>query len=414
MAIVKAFKALRPLPQHAAEVAALPYDVMSSGEARVMAAGKPWSFLHIDKAEIDLDPSVDPYAPEVYAKARENLDRLEREGIAEQDKLPCLYIYRQVMGGRSQTGLVACVSIDDYLSNVIKKHEHTREDKEADRVRHVDVCDANTGPVFLIHRPNSGVSRAITAWMSSHEPIYDFIAEDGITHTAWAVDDASVIASLESAFAAVPGLYIADGHHRAASAVKVGRRRRREHPDFTGNEEFNFFMAVLFPEDELSIMDYNRVVRDLNGLTPVDFLAAAGENFEISPHTGAQPYRPEARHSFGMYLGGKWYRLKAKADVIDESDPVESLDVSITQKSLLGPILGIGDPRADRRIDFVGGIRGLAELEVRAGSDGVAFSMYPTSLEELFRAADAGEVMPPKSTWFEPKLRSGLFIHKLR
>ncbi len=413
MATVKAFKALRPLSQYAPEVAAPPYDVLSSEEARAMAEGNTLSFLHVDKAEIDLTPDADPYAPGVYAKARENLDRLERDGIAAHDPSPCLYIYRQTMGGRTQTGLVACLSIDEYLEGVIKRHELTREDKEADRTRHVDACNANTGPIFTAYRPCAGIDSAINGWISLHEPEYDFTSDDGITHAAWRIDDAAVIASIKRSFAAVPALYIADGHHRAASAARVALMRREQSPDFTGEEEFNFFLAVLFPDNELTIMDYNRVIRDLGGLSPEAFLEKVAKSFEIAPCPSGVRYKPEVRHTFGMYLRGGWYALTAKAAVVDEADPVSSLDVSVLHSALLEPVLGIGDPRTDGRIDFVGGIRGLGELEARAGADGVAFSMYPTSMDELFRVADAGKIMPPKSTWFEPKLRSGLFVHKL-
>lgn len=414
MAVFKPFAAVRPLPEYADKVAALPYDVMSSAEARKMAQGNPYSFLHVDKAEIDLAPSIDPYDSRVYAKARENLAKLVTDGICKQDAKPCFYIYRQIMEGRAQTGLVGCASIDDYRNNVIKKHEFTRADKEADRIRHVDACDANTGPIFLTCRPQANLHTILEDWKAAHAPVYDF-AQDGVQQTVWVVDDDAVIAALSQAIAEIEALYIADGHHRAASAVRVGEMRREAKPGYTGEEEFNFFLSVLFASDELAIMDYNRVVKDLNGYSEEEFLKKIEEKFEVAVHEGEGAFHPEKSHAFGLYLGGKWYCLRAKAGTFPEGDPVASLDVSILQENLLGPVLGIGDPRTDQRIDFVGGIRGLGELERRANSDMLlAFSLCPTTLEELMAIADAGKVMPPKSTWFEPKLLSGLFIHKLK
>ena len=414
MAVFRPFCAVRPVPERAADVAALPYDVMNSAEARVAVQGKPVSFLHVDKAEIDLSPDIDIYDDAVYRKAKENLDALEQNGVCVQDASPCFYIYRQIMDGRSQTGLVGCAGIDDYLNNVIKKHEFTRADKEEDRVRHVDTCDANTGPIFLAYRESEAVKAAIAAWKQTHAPVYDFVTEDGIGNTVWVVDDPAVCAALEAAFADVESLYIADGHHRCASAVRVGQKRRAAKPDFDGTEEFNFFLAVVFPKDELAIMDYNRVLRDLNGLTPDAFFEKLGAAFDVAPAPTA-PYRPQKRHEFGLLLDEKWYVLTAKDGTFNENDPVASLDVSILQTNCIAPIFGIDDPRTDKRIDFVGGIRGLAELERRCREDmRAAFAMYPTSLDELMAIADAGRVMPPKSTWFEPKLLSGLFVHKLK
>ena len=414
MAVFRPFRAVRPVPAHAADVAALPYDVMNSAEARAIAKDKPLSFLHVDKAEIDLDPAVDPYDAKVYAKARENLDKLETSGVCRQDETPCFYIYRQTMDGRSQTGLVGCAGIQDYLDGVIKKHEFTRADKEEDRVRHVDACDANTGPIFLACRRNAALQAALADWQQTHAPVYDFVAEDGVGHTVWVIDDPAVIASLEKTFAGVGALYIADGHHRCASAVRVGTSRRKENPAAKQDAEFNFFLAVVFPQDELAIMDYNRVIRDLAGLSETEFFQKLETVFTVEP-APVSPYRPQRRHQFGMLLGGNWYCLTAKDGTFDETDPVETLDVSILQNNCIAPIFGINDPRTDQRIDFVGGIRGLGELERRCKTDmRIAFSMFPTSLEELMAIADAGRVMPPKSTWFEPKLRSGLFIHKLK
>ncbi len=413
MAIFKPFRAVRPLDEFASQVAALPYDVMNSKEAAEMVKGKPYSFLHVDKAEIDLPEGTDLYSETVYLKAKENLEKLEKDGICKQDEECRFYIYRQVMNGRAQTGLVGCVSIDDYINNIIKKHELTRADKEADRINHVDYCDANTGPIFLAYRPNSRIATLISDWQKNNAPVYDFVTDDGIGNTVWVIDDENVTKEISSLFGGVDYLYIADGHHRAASAVRVGLKRREANPDFSGNEEFNFFLAVLFSCDELEIMDYNRVIKDLNGYSAEEFMKKVSEKFDIELY-GNNAYKPEKLHSFGMLLGGKWYTLSAKEGSFNADDPVEALDVSILQNNLISPILGIDDPRTDKRIDFVGGIRGLSELERRASDDMcLAFSMYPTSLEELMAIADAGKIMPPKSTWFEPKLLSGLFIHKL-
>jgi uncharacterized protein (DUF1015 family) len=414
MAIVKAFKAIRPTPELADKVAALPYDVMDSNEAREMVKGNPYSFLHVDKAEIDLDPSIDLYDTRVYEKARDNMRNMIKEGTFIQDNNRCLYIYKQVMDGRAQVGLVGCTSIDEYLNNIIKKHEFTRADKEQDRINHVDYCNANTGPIFLTYRAKAAINEAINGWMSSNKPVYDFVSEDGIGHTVWVIDDEATINKLEAEFGGIDYLYIADGHHRCASAAKVGLKRREQFPNYKGDEEFNFFLAVLFPDEQLYIMDYNRVVKDLNGNTTEEFKNKVSEKFDIEAYNSDGPFKPTAKHTFGMYLEGKWYKLTAKTGTYNENDPVDRLDVSIMQNNLLNPILGIQDPRTDKRIDFVGGIRGLKELEKRVNEGmKVAFSMYPTTIDDLMAIADAGQVMPPKSTWFEPKLRSGLFIHEL-
>lgn len=414
MATIRPFAAIRPAAAYAKDVAALPYDVMNSEEAREMAADKPLSFLHIDKAEIDLPPDTDPYSDAVYAKARENLERMVSDGIFEQDPLPNLYIYRLTMNGRSQTGLVACTSVDEYLDGTIKKHELTRADKEADRIRHVDTLNANTGPIFLAYPGNANIKAIIDGWTTAAVPVYDFVSEDGIGHKVWVIDSDAEIGMLTHYFREVANLYIADGHHRNASAVKVALKRREENPAYTGEEEFNFYLSVLFPTDELLIYDYNRVVKDLNGNTPEEFLEKIGAAFDVEPFAGTGAYRPATPHRFGLYLAGKWYSLTAKPHILSD-DPVLGLDVSILQKELLEPVLGIGDPRTDKRIDFVGGIRGLEELERRvdSGEMALAFSMHPTSMAELMRVANDGKTMPPKSTWFEPKLRSGLFIHDL-
>ena len=414
MAIFRPFKAIRPVADKAQDVAALPYDVMNSEEAKKMVEGKPYSFLHVDKAEIDFDPIPENiYTEAVYLKARENLDKLVTDGICQQDEKPCIYIYRQIMNGRSQTGLVGCTAIDDYINNIIKKHELTRADKEADRINHVDYCDANTGPIFLTYRADEYINSAVEGWKENHAPVYDFVTEDGVANTVWVVDDSELIDEISRKFADTDYLYIADGHHRAASAVKVGLKRREQNPDFTGEEEFNFFLSVLFPENELEIMDYNRVIKDLNGYTSDEFIAKVKNSFTVEA-VSKDAYKPQEKHTFGMLLDGEWYKLGAKEGTFDKNDPVERLDVSILQNNLISPILGIDDPRTDKRIDFIGGIRGLGELERRVNTDmKIAFSMYPTTLDDLMAIADADKIIPPKSTWFEPKLLSGLFIHKL-
>lgn len=411
MAVIRKFKAIRPTSKMAEAVAALPYDVVNSEEAREMTKDKPYSFLHVDKAEIDLPVDTDIYSPQVYAKAKENLDKLVSDGILVQDNKPMLYVYELTMDGRSQTGLVACTSIDEYLNGIIKKHELTREDKEQDRIRHVDICNANTGPIFLAYRTVDEIS-AIIENVKKNAPVYDFTAEDGIKHRAWVIDNDETANKLIELFKAVPNLYIADGHHRNASAAKVGLKRRAEHPDYTGDEEFNYYLAVIFPSDQLKIMDYNRVVKDLNGMTSEEFMNKLAEKFDIHEADGRA--KPEKQYDFGMYLDKKWYMLTAKEN-LRVNDAVAGLDVSILQDNVLIPILGIGDIRTDKRIDFVGGIRGLGELERRvdSGEMKVAFAMYPTSIDQLMTIADENKIMPPKSTWFEPKLRSGLFIHSL-
>ncbi|MBE6836202.1 MAG: DUF1015 domain-containing protein [Ruminococcaceae bacterium] len=412
MSVIRPFKAIRPTKEYSSKVAALPYDVMSSEEAREMVKGNDFSFLHVDRGEIDLPVGTDIYSKEVYKKAKENLENLIKNRICVQDERPCLYIYRQIWKGRAQTGLVACASVDDYINNVIKKHEKTRADKEQDRINHVDTLDANTGPIFLTYRPNHSVRSIITDWISSHDTACDFISGE-VKQTVWVIDDEKTIEKITELFESIPDLYIADGHHRCASAVRVAEMRRKANPDYTGNEEFNFFLSVLFPSDELRIMDYNRVIKDLNSFSKDEFLKAVGENFEIELK-GKKAYSPVCQHNFGMYLDGEWYSLTSISGTFDENDAVDSLDVSILQNNLISKVLGIENPKTDSRIDFIGGIRGLSELEKRVnGGWAVAFSMYPTSLAELMRIADENELMPPKSTWFEPKLLSGLFIHKL-
>lgn len=406
------FQSVRPNPSLADRIAALPYDVYNREEACIEVKKEPLSFLKIDRAETQFDNSVDTYDDRVYEKARETLDEMIADGSFLMDEKPCFYVYELTMNGRSQTGIVACSSIDDYVNGTIRKHENTREEKEIDRINHVDRTNAQTGPIFLVYRSVEEINRIIRK-EEEKTPVYDFTSPDGITHRAWVISDSNVIEKMEQAFAAVPTTYIADGHHRCASAVKVGLKRRKEHPDYTGQEEFNHFLSVLFPDDQLYIMPYNRVVKDLAGMKKEEFLEAVRKaGFTVS-YLGDTPFAPEEKGTFGMYLNDGWYRLTAdKSLVVD--DPVEGLDVSILQNNLLRPILKIADPRTDKRIDFVGGIRGLSELEKRVAEDcTVAFSMYATSIQELLDVADAGLLMPPKSTWFEPKLRSGLFIHRL-
>ncbi len=413
MATIKPFKAVRPFPEKAQDVAALPYDVYNREEAAIAARGKLDSFLRVDRPETTLDERIKINDPFVYETARKNLEKLFHRNALTQDTKDCLYIYELIMDGRSQVGLVVCTAIDEYLDNTIKKHELTRADKEEDRIKHVDACNANTGPIFLTYRAQDAINEMVDSWRKANEPVYDFVAEDGITHRAWIVDDEAVINGLIEKFGHVDSLYIADGHHRSASAVKVGLMRREANPEYTGEEEFNYFLSVLFPDEQLYIMDYNRVVKDLNGLSVEEFLNALSEKFDVTPKD-AEPVTPTQKGSFGLFVDKKWYLLTVKEGVYDPADPVNSLDVAILQNNILIPILGIGDIRTDKRIDFVGGIRGLNELERRVSEDMVlAFSMYPTAIEELMNIADADMVMPPKSTWFEPKLRSGLFIHNL-
>lgn len=422
MAVIRPFCAYRPAKGWEDKIAALPYDVYNREEACAVVAQNPHSFLAIDRAETQFGPEVDIYAPQVYEKAAEMLEEQIREGRFVKEEKPCYYLYEQTMNGRSQTGIVACASIDDYCGNVIKKHENTRADKEQDRIRHVDVCNMQTGPIFLAYRANAAL-RELTETVKKQDPLYDFVSEDLVRHRVWVIGEEERIALIADTFAAIPGIYIADGHHRCASAVKVGLKRRESHADHDGSEEFNYFLSVLFPDEELRILDYNRVVKDLNGLTREEFLDRVGARFEIrreSDELRGKGYAPRKKGEFGMYLDGAWYCLTAKPEICS-ADAVAGLDVSILQDHLLAPILGIGDPKTDKRIDFVGGIRGLAELERRCTAENpgeeagmrVAFSLYPTSIAELFAVADAGRLMPPKSTWFEPKLRSGLFLHQI-
>ena len=412
MAEIRPFVCVRPAEELASRVAALPYDVYNRQEAKEEVQREPLSFLKIDRAETNFDDSVDTYAPEVYQKAKELLQKDKQEGVYITDEDRSYYIYQLVMDGRPQTGLVACSSVDDYMNHVIKKHENTREDKEIDRITHVDTCSAQTGPIFLAYRSDKGIHDIVASYVENETPIYDFTAVDGIAHRVWKIAKKEDVDAIYKAFQNIQQIYIADGHHRAASAVKVGLKRRQENPGYTGEEEFNCILSVLFPHDELRILDYNRTVKDLNGRSLTQFLEEISKNFIVEKAEGQ--VRPEKKGTFGMYTEGQWYHLTAKPELFEGKDAVGSLDVSVLQDYLLGPVLGIGDPRTDQRIDFIGGIRGLSELEKRADSDmKISFSMYPTSITELFDVADQELLMPPKSTWFEPKLRSGLFIHEI-
>lgn len=413
MAKIKPFRGVRPARELAARVASPPYDVMDAAEARLMSAGEPDSFLHISRPEIDLDPDIDHYSEQVYVKGRDNLADFLRRGVLFQDSTDCYYLYRQQMGDVVQTGLVVCAAVDDYTGGVIRKHELTRADKEEDRVRHIDYLDANDEPVFFTFRFDPVIDELVRN-ASTAVPEYDFTASDSVRHTFWIISDPAVIEKLTQLFEKIPQMYVADGHHRSAAASRVRDIRAAANPSHNGTEEYNYFLTVIFPDRELNIMPYNRVVCDLNNHTLAEFMARVAENFEVTPVSS--PVSPDARHRFGMYIAGKWYELSARRDSFNESDPVDRLDVSILQNNLLNPVLGIRNPRTDQRIHFVGGIRGLSELErlVASGGYAVAFSLCPTSIDELMSLADADKIMPPKSTWFEPKLRSGLFLHLLR
>lgn len=415
MSTLRPFPALRPPQALAARVSSLPYDVMNHQEAKVMSSGNDASFLHICRSDIDTGEAV-IHDPETYAKARENLEAFIQKGYLVQDALPSFYIYRQIMWGRVQTGIVGCASVEEYARGIIKKHELTREEKELDRIEHFHACSAQTEPVFLAYRKHQGLSDLIREWIKFHKPEYDFSTDDGVTHMLWPISDPETVAAIQQSFQEVDALYIADGHHRTASSAAVSAKRRQTHPDYTGQEEFNYLMAVVFCDEDLFIMDYNRVVRDLNGLDQDAFMTELQEQFEVIPvpSTSGEGYAPRHKHEFGMYLDGQWYSITAKPGTFNAAHPIESLDCAILQSNLLAPILGIDDPRTSERIDFVGGIRGLGELEKRCSSGmRLAFSLYPVTMSDLFRVADAGEIMPPKSTWFEPKLRSGLFVHAI-
>lgn len=410
MAIIRPFKAMRPIKELADQIASLPYDVMDVEEAREMVKDNPYSFLHVDRAEVDLSENIDVYSDAVYEQARENLDGMIERGLYIKDKEPSFYIYKQKIKNRSQVGLLACASIDDYNNDIIKKHELTREEKERDRIKHIYKTSAHTSPVFLTYRENKEISEIIEAWMEK-EPLYNFTSEDEVTHTVWIINNRKDVDKISEIFKTVDYLYIADGHHRAASAAKVSNIKREETKNYTGEEEFNYFLVITYPDSELEILAYNRTVKDLNGLTKDEFLKAVEEKFEIN--ISENPVEPKEKHTFGMYLEKQWYLLKAKEGSFNEKDIIEQLDVSILQNNLLKPILGIDNPRTSNRIEFIGGVRGLEELERRADTDmKVSFSMYSTEINDIMNIADSGNIMPPKSTWFEPKPRSGIFIHK--
>lgn len=413
MSLIRPFSALRPAPGRAAEVIAPPYDVLNTAEARAMAEGRPWSFLHISKPEIDLPAGTDPYAPEVYAKAAENLKRMIDAGVLKQDEQACYYAYRLIMGDHVQVGLVAAASVVDYDTNRIRKHEFTRPDKEDDRVRQIDALNAQTGPVLLAY-PSAPEVDAILAAATQGYPDADSVApESGVRHTLWVIRDGVTMTRLTELFDGMHALYIADGHHRSASASRICAARKAANPGHTGVEPYNYFLSVIFPHHQMHILDYNRVIKDLNGLSEADFMARVADNFMIEQVDEA--VKPDHPGEFGMYLNGRWSRLTIRGDLIPRADPVGRLDVSLLQNNLIAPVLGINDPRRDKRIDFVGGIRGLAELEKRVGSGemALAFSLHATRMEDLMAVADANEVMPPKSTWFEPKLADGMASHML-
>jgi len=413
MAKIRAFKGFRPRKDMVEKVASPPYDVVNREEAKELAKGNKYSFLHVVRSEIDLPNDVNPYDEAVYKKAKENLDNLIAQNVLQKDSEPSLYLYQQQMGDHKQIGLVACASIDDYEKDIIKKHELTRADKEKDRINHVDTLNANTGPVFLTYPAVDTIDNLVVELIRK-DPEYHFQTDDSVIHTFWKISDPQIIERIIKRFAEIPTLYVADGHHRSASAYKVGKMRRDANHNHTGDEEYNFFLAVIFPDEQLKIMDYNRIVKDLNGLSKEEFLTRIKDKFELEEIPASQQYKPEQKHQIGMYLDKKWYKLTPREGTYEPDHPVKSLDVAILMDNLLSPILAIGDPRTDDRIDFVGGIRGLKELEKRVDKgEAVAFAMYPTSVKDLMEIADSGAIMPPKSTWFEPKLKSGLIIHTL-
>lgn len=414
MAILKPFRGLRPPKEIVKPLASRPYDVLNSEEARIEAEGNPYSLYHIIKPEIDFAPGYDEHTPEVYEKAKENFKKFRDNKWLVQDAKECFYIYAQTMNGRTQYGLVGCAGVDDYMNNIIKKHELTRKDKEEDRMKHVRITNANMEPVFFTYKAVKEIDYIIDNWVKEHKPEYDYTAADGIDHHFWVVNNENTVRELEQLFAKVPYTYVADGHHRTAAAALVGNEKRKNNPNHTGNEEYNYFLAVHFPDNQLSIIDYNRVVKDLNGLSSQQLIERLKEVFTIEER-GNEIYKPNKLHNFGMYLEGKWYSLTAKPGTFDDKDPIGVLDVTILSNLVLDKILGIKDLRTDKRIDFVGGIRGLGELRKRvdSGEMKVAFAMYPVSMKQLMDIADTGNIMPPKTTWFEPKLRSGLVVHLL-
>jgi len=414
MAVLRPFRGLRPPKSIASKIAARPYDVLNSEEAREEAKDNPYSLLHITRPEIDFPPGKDEHDPDVYEKAAENFKMFREKGWLVPDHEPYLYIYAQTMWGKTQYGIVGCSSVDDYFNGVIKKHELTRKDKEEDRMKHVRVTNANMEPVFFAYPSLPELDNLVMDYAKTHEPEYDFVAPDGVGHHFWVIREKDVIDKIIRLYNSIPYIYVADGHHRTAAAALIGKEKREQNPNSTGDEEFNFFMSVNFPDNQLTIIDYNRVVKDLNGYSPEEFLKALEQDFEVKL-IGDEPYKPTELHTFSMYLDGKWYALKAKPHTYDDHDPIGSLDVTILSKHVLDKLLGIKDLRTDKRIDFVGGIRGLGELKKRvdSGEMKVAFALYPVTMKQLMTIADSGNIMPPKTTWFEPKLRSGLVVHLL-
>lgn len=412
MPVFKPFKSFRPLPEFASKVASKPYDVLSSEEAREEVKDNPYSFLHVGKPEIDLEPSIDIYDELVYIKGKENLMKLINQGILIQDPEPYFYLWAQTKAERIQIGIVGCASVDDYWNDLIKKHEKTRKDKEEDRCNHIRYTNAHTGPIFLTYRDNNDINLLVNQ-IIAESPVYDFVSEDNTRQQVWIVSDKALIEKIQKILADIDYFYIADGHHRSAAAAIVGRERQLANPNGCGNEEYNYFLSVIFPASQLMIMDYNRLVKDLNGLTKEDFLQKIS-NIAVIENVESK-FKPTKKGEVGMYFDGDWYKISFRDELYKTNDPVDKLDVSILQNNILGPILAIEDPRTSKRIDFVGGIRGLTELErrVNSGEMAVAFAMYPTSIKELLEIADVGKIMPPKSTWFEPKLKDGLFVHFL-
>ena len=414
MAILKPFKGIRPTQEMVKRVACRPYDVLDEKEARIEANGDPYSFYHVIKPEIDFPDGHNVYAPEIYEKGKANFEKMKADGVFKQDATDCYYIYSQTMNGRTQYGIVGCAAVDDYMNDVIKKHELTRPDKEEDRKNHVRVGNMNAEPVFFAY-PNVPALDVIVNEVVKAKPEYDIVTDDGIGHTFWVVSDASTVQQITEHFAKIPATYVADGHHRTAAAALVGKERRDNNPNHTGKEEYNFFLAVHFPDNQLHIMDYNRVIKDLNNMSADELLAKLGESFTIEKK-GAAEYRPAKLHEFSMYLEGNWYALTAKPGTYNDNDPIGVLDVTILSERVLEPLFNIVDLRKDKRIDFVGGLRGLGELKRRvdSGNMKVAFALYPVTMKQLIDIADSGKIMPPKTTWFEPKLRSGLVIHELQ
>lgn len=412
MAIIKPFKAVRPANEYVKMVAELPYDVMNREEAKKIAKGNKYSYLHIDRAEIDLDDKINEHDEQVYVKAKENLDKFKKENIFVKDKEDAIYIYREIVNDRAQIGIVACVAVDDNLNGVVKKHEYTKPDKELDRTNHIKYCNANTGTVLLTYKENEEIDKIMDYYVYFMNPIYDFKTDDGVTHTVWKVEKERDINNLINEFKKVGNLYIADGHHRCAAAENIALEERRKNPNYTGEEEFNYYIAMISPDTNLKVMDYNRVVKDLNNLTEEEFLNKIKEKFIL--REVKENYKPDKKGHMGMFLNDKWYEIEFGKEYLDKKDVVETLDISILQQYILDEILGIKNPRTDKRIDFIGGIRGAKEIERRVKEDmKVGFLMYPTHIDELISVADADEIMPAKSTWFEPKVRCGLFLHEL-